>query len=337
MSLAELEVLRKTMLFISRSLFALAGVLFLLGLGGREWGFVLGVFLGFIAWFLTMALRAGIATSLATAVAKDMGLHLSPRGEFSLEGVLASRPFSSPDGYEAENPVEGRVNSTSSASSGTASYSKVEATSNTVSIYQNLFFFIVARYRFHLPFSVKGIVRFGPRGSRMRVIEGPSRFEIIAIVYGFLFTNLLIFRGTFQIWEVLFWYAFWALFIYMFYTTSLKKRKELGRVVLENPEFERLYDVYGEDQVEARKLFTPRMQEALVRLRKYLDRPISGWVEGRNLWLRFGEKGRFPVSVHRPVSETFETWKAHYRQELLEIFRVAEILRLEEEARRRGV
>jgi len=118
---------------------------------------------------------------------------------------------------------------------------------------------------------------------------------------------------------------------------SLKRKKELQRVVLENPEFERLYDVYGEDQVEARKLFTPRMQEALVRLREYLGRPVRGWVEGRNMWLLIDEKGRFPVPVLRPVSETFETWKAHYREELLEVFQVAEILKLEEEAKRRGV
>ncbi len=42
------------------------------------------------------------------------------------------------------------------------------------------------------------------------------------------------------------------------------------------------------------------------------------------------------MPVLRPVSETFETWKAHYREELLEVFQVAEILRLEEEAKRRG-
>jgi hypothetical protein len=49
-SLAELEVFRKRMLLISGSLFALAGVLFLLGLGGRGWGFLLGVLIAFFAW-----------------------------------------------------------------------------------------------------------------------------------------------------------------------------------------------------------------------------------------------------------------------------------------------
>ncbi len=335
MSLAELEVFRKRMLLILGSLFALVGVLFLLGLGGRGWGFVLAPLVVLIAWVLTVGLRAEIAAGLVNALAKAMGLRLSRKGEFSLEGVLTSGLSSSPDGHKAEGLVEGEVNSAPFTSPDGALHRRVKATSDTVSIYQDINFFAVARYRFHLPFSVKGIVRFGPRGSRMGVIEGPSRLEIIAIVFGFLFTNLLIFWGTFPFWMTLFWYAFWAFYIYMFYTTGLKGKKELERVVLESSEFERLYDVYG-DQVEARKLLTPRVQQALVRLRKYLGRSVSGWVEGRNMWLLLEEKGRFPVPVLRPVSETLETWKAHYREELFEIFRVAEILKLEEEARRRG-
>jgi hypothetical protein len=108
-------------------------------------------------------------------------------------------------------------------------------------------------------------------------------------------------------------------------------------VVLESPEFERLYDVYGEDQVETRRLLTPRVQEALVHLRKYLDRPVWGAVRGKDLWLAVEGKDRFPVSFLRPVGETLETWKARYREELLEASRVVEVLKLEEEARRRGI
>ncbi len=306
-----------------------------MGLGGLGWGFLLALIVVLVAWVLTAGLQAAMAEGLATSLAKTMGLRHLPKGEISLEEVLASGLFSSPDGYKAEDLVKGEVNGVSLASSDGTLDHRVKAASNTVSIYQDINFFAVARYRFHLPFSVKGIVRFGPRGSRMGVIEGPSRFEIIAIVFGFLFTNLLIFWGVFDIWGTLFWYAFWGFYIYMFYTTGLKRKKVLERVVLESPEFERLFDVYG-DQIEARKLLTPRVQEALVRLRKYLGRSVSGWAEGRNLWLKLEGKGRFPVPVLRPVSETFETWKAHYREELLEIFRVAEILKLEEEAKRRG-
>jgi hypothetical protein len=126
-----------------------------------------------------------------------------------------------------------------------------------------------------------------------------------------------------------------AVFAFLFFLT-LGRKKGLERVVLESPEFERLYDAYG-DQVEARKLLTPRVQEALVRLREYLGKPVWGAVRGRDLWLAVEGRDRFPVPVLRPVGETLEAWKARYREELLEASRVVEVLRLEEEARRRAV
>jgi hypothetical protein len=334
--LEKVEVFRKKMLFILGSLFALAGSFFLLGLGGRGWGFVLALPVVLIAWVLTVALRAEIATGLVVAMAKTMGLRLSPRGEFSLEG-LVSGLSSSPDSYEAKDLVKGEVNTAPSTSSDTTPYHKVEATSNTVSIYQDINFFAVARYRFHLPFSVKEEVRFGPRGNSMGRV-GLGFWVISAIFIGgsFLQVTVAVLFAGLDIQYALLFYIGLAIFTYLFFTSTIGRKDGLKRVELESPEFERLYDVYGEDQVEARKFLTPRIQEALVRLRKYLGRPVWGAAQGRNLWLLVGEKGRFPVPVLRPVSETLETWKTHYREELLEIFRVAEILKLEEEAKRRG-
>jgi len=337
-SLAELEVFRKRMLLISGSLYALAGVLFLLGLGGRGWGFVLAPLVVLIAWVLTVGLRAEIAAGLVASLTKAMGLRHLPKGEISLEEVLASGLFSSPDGYEAEDLVEGEVNGIPLASSDAAPYRRVKATSNTVSIYQDINFFAVARYRFHLPFSVKGEVRFVPRGKPMGKV-GLGFWVISAIFIGgsFLHVTVAVLFAGLDIQYALLFYVGLAIFTYLFFASTIGRKDGLKRVVLESPEFERLYDVYGEDQVEARRLLTPRVQEALVRLRKYLGRPVWGSAQGRNMWLLLEEKGRFPVPILRPVSETLETWKAHYREELLEVFRVAEILRLEEEARRRGV
>jgi hypothetical protein len=94
-SLAELEVFRKRTLLASGVLYSLAGALFLLGLGGRGWGFLLGVLIAFFAWFLTVGFRAEIAAGLVTALAKAMGLRRLPKREFSLEEILASGLFSS--------------------------------------------------------------------------------------------------------------------------------------------------------------------------------------------------------------------------------------------------
>jgi len=114
--------------------------------------------------------------------------------------------------------------------------------------------------------------------------------------------------------------------------------KRLERVVLESPEFNRFFEVFGEDQVEARKLLTPRVQETLVELVRRLGKAIRGAVRGRDLWLAVVEgRDRFPEpSILLPVTWTYEAWKARYQDKLSEASRVVEILRLEEEAKRRG-
>jgi hypothetical protein len=113
--------------------------------------------------------------------------------------------------------------------------------------------------------------------------------------------------------------------------------KRLERVVLESPEFNSFFQVYGEDQVEARKLLTPRVQETLVELVRHLGRAIRGAVRGRDLWLAVEGRDRFPEpSIFLPVTHTYEAWKARYQDKLSEASRVVEILRLEEEAKRRG-
>jgi hypothetical protein len=336
-SLAELEAARKRTLLASGVLFSLAGVLFLLGLGGRGWAFLLGAILAFFARLLIGAFQAEAKKALVSPLAEALGFRYSPGRGLSREEALASGLFPPPDGYEAEDLVEGEVSGVPFASSDIALYRKVRVKSGGVSTYQYRKFFGGTLYRFHLPFPVEGEVRFGPRGRGMGVGDrGLLLIGTIVIGGSFLIVTLATFSEGLSVRDVLPFYAFLALFAFLFFATTLGGKKGLQRVVLESPEFERLYDAYG-DQVGARKLLTPRVQEALVRLRAYLGGPVWGAVRGRDLWLAVEGRDRFPVPVLRPVGETLEAWKARYREELLEASRVVEVLKLEEEARRRGV
>ena len=337
MSLVELEAARKKTLLTSGVLYSLAGILFLLGLEGRGWAFFLGVLLILFSGFLIKAFQAGVKEALVSPLAKALGLRYSPKGGFSREEALASGLFPPPDRYEAEDLVEGEVSGIPFTSSDIALYRKVKVKSGKVSSYQYQKFFGGTLYRFHLPFSVEGEVRFGPRGRGMGVVDG--RLLLIGSIViggGFLVVTLATLSEELSVRDALPFYAFLALFAFLFFNPTLGRKKRLERVVLESPAFERLYDVYGEDQVGARKLLTPRVQEALAHLREYLGRPVWGAVRGRDLWLAVEGRDRFYVPVLRPVGETLEVWKARYREELLEASRVVEVLKLEEEARRRG-
>jgi hypothetical protein len=335
--LVELEAARKRVLLLSGIFFLLGGALILLGLGGRGWAFFLGSLLALFAQLPIKAFQAGVKKALVTPLAEAMGFRYSPDRGFSQEEALASGLFPSPDRYEAEDLVEGEVSGIPFTSSDVALYRKVRVKSGNVSTCQYRKFFGGILYRFHLPFPVEGEVRFGPRGMGMGVVDRGALFiGAFMIALALIMVTVGVLFGGLSIRDALPFYAGLALFALLFLDSALRREKGLERVVLESPEFERLYDAYG-DQVEARKLLTPRVQEALVRLRKYLGKPVWGAVRERYLWLAVEGRDRFPVSVLRPVSETFEVGKARYQEELLEVSRVVETLRLEEEAKRKGV
>lgn len=59
---------------------------------------------------------------------------------------------------------------------------------------------------------------------------------------------------------------------------------------MENPTFERLFDVYTNDQVEARYILSPKMQEAIVQLQRQLSAPIRLAFLHSNVYITAGIK-----------------------------------------------
>jgi hypothetical protein len=285
--------------------------------------------------------RVRAKKALVAPLAEALGFRYSPDRGFSEKEVLASGLSPSPpDVYTSEDLVEGEVNGIPFASSDITLYRAVRPKDGATMRK----FFRGTLYHFHLPFPVEGEVRFGARSMGMGVVDRLS-FLISAIVSG----SLLIFvvlavLGKLSASTVALIYTFSGPFILQFlfsiHDTILERKSRksrFGQVTLESPEFERFYDAYGEDPVGARKLLTPRVQEALVHLRKYFGESVWGAVRGRYLWLAIEGKDRFSVPLNRPVSEIFEIEKKRYQEELLEVSRVVEALRLEEEAKRKGV
>ena len=106
------------------------------------------------------------------------------------------------------------------------------------------------------------------------------------------------------------------------------------RIKLEDPQFERLFEVYGTDQVESRYLLTPAFMERV--------RHLSGVVGSGNLQLAF-DKGRLLLAIKKS-DNSFEGGSAFSdltditriektMQELTLIYDVVDKLRLELETR----
>jgi hypothetical protein len=339
--LEELETIRKKVLLHSRGFLFLGWVLILLGLGGgwRSLLLLVGFYFIGLARLQMRDLQVKFKEALVTPLAEALGFRYSPERGFSLEEILTSGLFPSPDDCDSEDLVEGEVNGIPFASSDIAFYNKVEVEINNATTYHYQEFFRGTLYRFHLPFSIEEEVRFGPRGRRIQVAHKlPLFVGTFIYVVGLLMLVVGVLFGGASVRDVLPFGILWVLSIFPILASTIRIKKGFegpNRVVLESPEFERLYDAYG-DQVGARKVLTPRVQEALGRLRKYFGKPIWGAVRERYLWLAVEGRDRFSVPVNRPVMDILEMEKERYQEELLEIFRVVEVLRLEEEAKRRG-
>ncbi len=102
------------------------------------------------------------------------------------------------------------------------------------------------------------------------------------------------------------------------------------RVHLEDPEFEKYYDVIGSDQIEARYLITPAFMNRMVELNKRgIGRTMTISFENDNINIAIASsKDWFEIPLFKPATEI-----ANYRAiilELISIFSIIDTLKLDQ-------
>lgn len=102
------------------------------------------------------------------------------------------------------------------------------------------------------------------------------------------------------------------------------------RVHLEDPEFEKYFDVISSDQIEARYLITPAFMNRMVELnRKGIGRTMSVSFENDNINIAIASsKDWFEIPLFKPATEI-----ANYRAillELISIFSIIDTLKLDQ-------
>lgn len=105
----------------------------------------------------------------------------------------------------------------------------------------------------------------------------------------------------------------------------------LQRVSLEDPEFEKRFEVYSSDQIEARYLLSPSFMERLLALTKVFggSQLECSFFQDSLLILVHSNKNRFePDSIYTPVTFTEEI--ATVMNELQELFKIIDILKLDQ-------
>ncbi len=107
--------------------------------------------------------------------------------------------------------------------------------------------------------------------------------------------------------------------------------RKLESVRLEDPRFERKFEVYSSDQVEARYLLTPTFMERLMELRAVFHKaPIQGsfFDDKLLLTIKTGQDRFETASIFRPA--TFVREINTILKEMPAIFRIIEVLKLDQ-------
>lgn len=77
-----------------------------------------------------------------------------------------------------------------------------------------------------------------------------------------------------------------------------------SRVKLENPDFEKTFDVYSTDQIEARYLLSPSMMERLLALDKEFNKNLTISFRNSNILIAIPEsKNHFEASIWNSISD----------------------------------
>lgn len=85
-----------------------------------------------------------------------------------------------------------------------------------------------------------------------------------------------------------------------------------SRVKLENPEFEKVFDVFSTDQIEARYLITPAMMDRMLKLDNTFDKGITLSFRNSTILVAIPDsKNRFEVSVWSPL-DNLNTLKSDF-------------------------
>lgn len=109
---------------------------------------------------------------------------------------------------------------------------------------------------------------------------------------------------------------------------TIKIGDNKNRVKLEDPEFEKIYDVYSSDQVEARYLITTAFMNRMVELRKKNNKIILSFEQGNVNIALSTNSDWFELSIFKPANDINQ-----YREileQIMTIFSILDSLKLDQ-------
>jgi len=117
---------------------------------------------------------------------------------------------------------------------------------------------------------------------------------------------------------------------------NLPSTKGMQKTKLESEEFNKLFRVFAEDQVEVRKVLTPNVMDRFIDLRKRIGKFHVSIIENR-VYVAIEKSMKIKIKINKPVKEIIEHAKHLAKIEIESVSSLINTLKMQEEKIKRGL
>lgn len=117
---------------------------------------------------------------------------------------------------------------------------------------------------------------------------------------------------------------------------SLPSTKGMQKIKLESGEFNKLFRVLAEDQIEVRKVLTPNVMERFIDLRKRVGKFHVSIIENK-VYVAIEKSMKIKIKINKPVKEIIEHARYLAEVEIETVSSLINTLKMQEEKIKRGL
>ena len=117
---------------------------------------------------------------------------------------------------------------------------------------------------------------------------------------------------------------------------NLPSTKGMQETKLESEEFNKLFRVFAEDQVEVRRVLTPNVMERFIDLRKKVGEFHVSIIENR-VYVAIKKSMKIKIKINKPVKEIIEHARHLAEVEIESVSSLINTLKMQEEKTKRGL
>jgi len=256
------------------------------------------VFLGMLA-YLYNTIKKEIADKIYQPIFGELNLEFEYQKGLDLEEVLSSGLFEEPDEYDSYGLIKGVVLDFPFKASNISLWEIEEERDSEGSTWGVRYSISSGRLYIGSTRQVRYLIFSG----RLYIIDTPFNKKKIIITSG---------------------------------RHNLPSTKGMQKTKLESEEFNKLFRVFAEDQIEVRRVLTPSVMERFIDLRKRVGK-FHVSIIGNKVYVAIEKGMKIKIKINKPVKEIIEHAKHLAEVEIESVSSLINTLKMQEEKIKRGL